>query len=101
MSHERELRSVLGWMDTTDPIALSHFRVGVPAELKADGTPVTAGDRAVEEALRRALAAEYPADQILGEEQGATGSGARRWIVDPIDGTKNYTRGVPAFATLV
>jgi histidinol-phosphatase len=62
---------------------------------------VTEADRAVEAELRSLLAAERPDDAILGEEEGTTGSGERRWIVDPIDGTRNYARGIPVWATLV
>lgn len=58
-------------------------------------------DRAVEEAIRTRLARERPGDAVLGEEQGASGEGPRRWIVDPIDGTMSYVRGVPAWATLL
>ena len=101
MPYERELAAARRWVEETDRIALASFRIGVPTDTKADGTPVTAGDRAVEAFLRRALAAEFPADGVLGEEEGQAGSGTRRWIIDPIDGTKNYARGVPVFATLI
>jgi histidinol-phosphatase len=101
MGYERELDAVQRWVDEADRVALDHFRVGVPVELKDDATPVTEADRAIEDALRRAIEAEFPGDAILGEEQGASGSGGRRWIVDPIDGTKNYVRGIPVFATLI
>ena len=73
-------------------------------ESKPDLTPVTDADRAVEAALRAELAADRPGDAVVGEEYGATeGSAgtARRWIIDPIDGTKNFVRGVPVWATLV
>src|SRR3569623_3491124 len=66
-----------------------------------DLTPVCDADRAVEEALRQALERERPADALIGEEYGATASAARRWVIDPIDGTKNYVRGVPVWATLI
>jgi histidinol-phosphatase len=70
-------------------------------ETKPDLTPVSEADRAVETALRDRLARERAGDAILGEEYGVTGDGDRRWIVDPIDGTKSYVRGVPAWATLL
>lgn len=101
MSYEWELATALSWADECDAIALEHFRIGVPAETKSDGTPVTAADRAIEQALRRAIEREFPTDAVLGEEEGAAGAGGRRWIIDPIDGTKNYLRGIPAFGTLI
>src|SRR5438093_7410965 len=101
MPYERELSAALRWVERSDPISMEHFGVGVPFESKADGTPVTAADRAVEEHLRKAIEDEFPGDGIHGEEFGDSGSGARRWIIDPIDGTKNYRRGVPVFATLI
>jgi histidinol-phosphatase len=70
-------------------------------ETKPDLTPVTEADRAVECAIRRRLARDRPDDGILGEEHGGTGPGGRRWIVDPIDGTRNYSRGIPVWATLI
>jgi len=70
-------------------------------ETKPDTTPVTEADRAVEEMLRARLAAARPDDAILGEELGTVGHGRRRWIVDPIDGTQGYARGIPVWATLL
>jgi histidinol-phosphatase len=101
MSYERELAVVTALCVEADAIALEHHRVGVQTETKADGTPVTIADRAIETLVREGLARAFPADEILGEEQGSTGSGARRWIIDPIDGTKNYARGIPVFASLI
>jgi histidinol-phosphatase len=62
---------------------------------------VTEADRAVEAELRRRLAEERPADAVLGEELGTNGESTRRWIIDPIDGTRNYSRGIPVWATLI
>jgi len=87
--------------DAADTISLPRFRTGIAVEVKADLTPVTEADRSVEAELRRLLAAERPDDSVLGEEEGAAGSGARRWILDPIDGTRNYSRGIPIWATLI
>lgn len=101
MALDKELALAQRWLDETDALALEHFKVATLTEIKADGTPVTAGDKAVERALRRHIGDEFPGDAILGEEEGATDGGARRWIIDPIDGTKNYARGIPAFATLI
>jgi histidinol-phosphatase len=87
--------------DAADEIALASFRTGLPVEQKADSTPVTEADRAVEIDLRRRLASARPQDAVLGEEHGVSGDGPRRWILDPIDGTRNFVRGVPVWATLV
>jgi histidinol-phosphatase len=96
-----DLELALRLADTADAISLARFRSGLAFETKADLTPVTEADRAVEAELRSLLAAERADDAILGEEQGTSGGGARRWIVDPIDGTRNYARGIPVWATLV
>ena len=85
-----------------DEIALSRFRArDLIVETKPDRTPVTEADRAGEKELRTILGVERRRDAILGEEEGQTGSSQRRWILDPIDGTRNYTRGVPVWATLI
>ena len=96
-----DLELALRLADAADEISLPLFRSGLSIETKPDLTPVTEADRAVENELRRLLEAERPADAILGEEHGATAGGSRRWILDPIDGTRNYARGVPIWATLV
>jgi histidinol-phosphatase len=87
--------------DAADAISLPRFRTGLAIETKPDLTPVTEADRGVEAELRRLLAAERPEDAILGEEEGVVGAGPRRWILDPIDGTRNYARGIPIWATLI
>jgi len=88
--------------DAADAISLGRFRAAdLVVETKPDLTPVTEADRAVEAAIRELLARERPGDGILGEEEGASGEGRRRWIVDPIDGTRNYSRGIPVWATLI
>ena len=96
-----DLDLALRLADAADAISLPRFGTELAIETKADLTPVTEADRAVESELRRLLADERPDDAILGEEGGAAGGGARRWILDPIDGTRNYTRGIPVWATLV
>ena len=79
-----------------------YFRAGVMAERKGDATPVSEADRAAEEAMRRILKAEVPRDAVIGEEMGATtGSSARSWVLDPIDGTTSFLAGRPIFGTLV
>lgn len=99
MSSDLEL--ALDLADAADAISLPCFRSGLAVETKPDLTPVTEADRAVEAEVRRRLAAERPDDAVLGEEEGTSGGGSRRWILDPIDGTRNYARGVPVWATLL
>ena len=96
-----ELDLALRLADAADAISMPRFRTGLVVETKPDLTPVTEADRAVEGELRRLLAAGRPGDAVLGEEGGAAGAGARRWILDPIDGTRNYARGIPVWATLI
>lgn len=68
---------------------------------KPDLTPVTEADLAIEAMVREAVAERFPGDAVLGEEGGLGGDGARTWIVDPIDGTKNFARGIQVWATLL
>jgi histidinol-phosphatase len=91
----------LALADVADAIALPAFDRGAAASTKADGTPVTEADHAVERALRERIAAERPGDAILGEELGAVGEGALRWVLDPIDGTVCFARGIPVWGTLI
>jgi len=90
--------------DEADALSLDRFRsLDLVVETKPDLTPVSDADRAVEEQLRDTLARERPDDGIIGEEYGTdvVGTTSRRWVLDPIDGTKNYVRGVPVWATLI
>ncbi len=88
--------------DQADSISLDRFRAqDLQVDTKPDLTPVTDADRAVEEQLRITLSRARTRDAVLGEEFGATGHGPRRWVLDPIDGTKNFVRGVPVWATLI
>ena len=81
---------------------LAHFQTGVVAETKEDLTPVTIADREAEMRCRRMIEDRYPADGILGEEFGVARADARRrWILDPIDGTKSFVRGVPLYGVLI
>ena len=97
-----DLDLALRLADAADEIALSRFRArDLVVETKPDRTPVTEADRAVETELRTILGLERRRDAVLGEEEGQTGSSARRWIVDPIDGTMNYVRGIPVWGTLL
>lgn len=97
-----DLELALRLADAADSVAMSRFRArDLRVETKPDRTPVTETDHAVEKELRVMLAQERRRDAILGEEEGAVGSGRRRWIIDPVDGTRNYSRGVPVWATLI
>ncbi|AWB86817.1 inositol monophosphatase family protein [Mycetocola zhujimingii] len=97
-----DLALALRLADAADAISLSRFRsANLEISTKRDATHVTDADLAVERALRDILAAERPDDGILGEEYGTAGSTARQWIIDPIDGTANFLRGVPNWATLI
>jgi histidinol-phosphatase len=88
--------------DAADAITMARFAAAdLVVETKPDLTPVTDADRAVEDEVRKMLATSRPDDAVVGEERGATGSAARRWIVDPIDGTKGFVRGAPSWATLI
>jgi histidinol-phosphatase len=96
-----DLDLALRLADLADSITERHFRdEALAVELKPDATPVTVADREVEEKIRAELGRQRPGDAVLGEELGST-SGRRRWIVDPIDGTKNFIRGIPVWATLI
>ncbi len=97
-----DLELALHLADAADEISLGRFRArDLVIETKPDATPVTDADRLVESTLRAILAIERSGDVILGEEEGGAGAGGRRWIIDPIDGTRNYLRGIPVWATLV
>jgi histidinol-phosphatase len=96
-----DLALALALADAADALTLSAFDRGAAAVAKADGTPVTEADRAVERVLRDRLAAERPADAILGEELGEVGAGERRWVLDPLDGTEWFARGIPVWGTLI
>jgi histidinol-phosphatase len=88
--------------DEADGISLPAFLDGQDVRLKPDGTPVTDADTAVETLVRNRIRDAYPEHGILGEELGPEpGPGTARWIVDPIDGTVNFTRGIPIWATLL
>lgn len=88
--------------DEADAIALPRFRAhDLRVDTKPDLTPVSEADTAVEERLRALIAAERPQERVLGEEGGADDGDGALWILDPIDATKNYVRGVPVWATLI
>lgn len=101
MTWETELSFAHRLADVADGITVPAFERRVAARMKADGTPVTEADEAAERAMRREIEAAYPEHAILGEEEGLIGSGDVRWILDPIDGTKNYASGIPVWGTLI
>ncbi len=88
--------------DDADSLTTSRFKaLDLHVTTKPDLTQVSDADVAVEEAIRRTLGRARPRDAVQGEEQGSTGWGPRRWVVDPIDGTSNFVRGVPVWGTLI
>ncbi len=88
--------------DDADSITMARFKAqDLHVATKPDLTPVSDADNAVEDVLRRSLGRARPRDAVLGEESGSSGWGQRRWVIDPIDGTKNFVRGVPVWATLI
>jgi histidinol-phosphatase len=96
-----DLSFALSLADLADSLSLPRFRASdLKVETKPDLTPVTDADRTVERALRERVATARPGDTVLGEEEGDEG-GDVRWIIDPIDGTKNFSRGLPVWATLI
>jgi histidinol-phosphatase len=102
MTHSEDLALALELAEVADAISLARFRaLDLHVETKPDRSPVTDADRAVELAIKEVLAAKRPEDGIVGEEFGNSGSTSRKWIIDPIDGTANYMRGVPVWATLI
>jgi histidinol-phosphatase len=98
-----DLAVALGLADRADVVTLARFgALDLQVDTKPDLTPVSDADRAVEIGLREALARARPGDGILGEEFGGSTTLTRRqWIIDPIDGTKNFVRGVPVWASLI
>lgn len=89
-------------MAHADQVTLGRFRAhDLKVDTKPDLTPVSEADHAAEQLIRDGLARARPGDALLGEEFGTAGDSRRRWIIDPIDGTKNYVRGVPVWATLL
>jgi histidinol-phosphatase len=99
---DNDLSLALALADVADAVSLPRFgALDLRVETKPDRTPVSDADTATERAIRALLAERRPGEAVLGEEYGQSGTGARRWIVDPIDGTKNYVRGVPVWATLI
>src|SRR5258708_39161550 len=100
--YDDDLRFAHVLADAADDITMRRFRaLDLRVESKPDLTPVTDADLATEESLRNVLGRARPRDAVLGEESGKTGVGKRCWGIDPIDGTKNFVRGVAVWATLI
>jgi histidinol-phosphatase len=101
--YEKDLELARRLADAADAITTDRFRaLDLTVERKPDRTPVTDADTAVEDAIRTLLTAERPGHAVAGEERGGTVTAqGRSWVIDPIDGTKNFLRGVPVWATLI
>jgi len=100
--YDDDLRFAHVLADAADDITTKRFRaLDLRIETKPDLTPVSDADHATEESLRNVLRRARPRDAVLGEEFGRSGNGPRCWVLDPIDATKNYVRGVPVWATLI
>ena len=100
--YDDDLALALRLADAADVITTGRFGASdLVVEAKPDLTPVSDADRGVEQAIRARLHEQRPADALSGEEFGSEGSSDRRWVIDPIDGTKNFVRGVPVWATLI
>jgi histidinol-phosphatase len=96
-----DLAYALELADAADALTLPRFRASdLQVQTKPDLTPVTDADRATERMLRDRIARDRPGETVFGEEEGDDG-GEVRWIVDPIDGTRNFARGIPVWATLI
>ena len=102
MGYDDDLRFAHVLADDADAQTMQRFRArDLRVDTKSDTSPVTDADTAAEEGIRRMLARARPRDAVVGEELGSEGWGSRRWVIDPIDGTKSYLRGVPVWATLI
>ncbi len=102
MTYSEDLALAHELADLADEITLDRFRAqDLKIETKPDASPVTDADQAAERALKAHLQAKRPADALIGEEYGTSGQASRTWIIDPIDGTANFMRGVPVWATLI
>jgi histidinol-phosphatase len=102
VDHQADLDLALRLADAADAVSLPRFRAAdLLVETKPDMTPVTEADKAAERAIRQILQKERPDNGIVGEEFGTSGKTARRWILDPIDGTESYVRGIPVWGALI
>ena len=98
----RALAGAVEIAEEADQLSLAHFQAGVAAVAKPDGSPVTVADREVERLVRRRLSETFPGHAVMGEEEGGSLDPAvPTWVLDPIDATKNFIRGIPVWATLL
>jgi histidinol-phosphatase len=101
-AYDQDLSLAIELADLADAASIARFRaVDLEVRTKPDRTPVTEADLTVERAIRDRLAQSRPDDGILGEEFGTAGDSTRQWIIDPIDGTANYLKGIPMWTTLI
>jgi histidinol-phosphatase len=98
--HE-EVTAAIAAARAAGEVAMRYYAGGFEVTIKPDQTPVTQADREAEQAIKRVLGRAFPNDGFLGEEFGEEGPKARRWIIDPIDGTKNFIRHIPIWAVLI
>ena len=100
--YAEDLALALHLADAVDAVTMGGFgNRSLHVEIKDDNTPVTEVDRAAEAKLRELLDRHRPADAVYGEEFGSKGGGPRQWVIDPVDGTKGYLRGIPVWGTLI
>ena len=99
--YEEELEFANQIAERADEIAMRSFGGEFAVELKADRTPVTQADLEIEAMIREEVARRFPEDAVLGEEQGLVGDSDRVWVIDPIDGTKNFAAGIQIWGTLI
>ncbi len=105
-TYSRELEFALDICKRVGNLVLDYWRKGVDTNFKSDNSPLTVTDKEAERANHRAIQQTFPGDQMVGEEEGSsvgigTAGSARKWIIDPIDGTYNFVRGIPFFSTLL
>lgn len=100
----KDLSFAINVCEEAGVLALRHFKRGVEVSMKPDNTPVTLADKECESLIRKSIAEQYPDDALLGEEEGESThdtNARRKWIIDPIDGTYNFARGIPIFSVLL
>jgi histidinol-phosphatase len=99
--YEEELGFANQLADQAAEIAMRYFRGELTVQLKVDRTPVTQADLEIERMIREEIAQRFPEDAVLGEEQGLAGDSDRVWVIDPVDGTKNFAAGIQVWGTLI